>query len=212
VVIPQTTQHQMSLKVGCVVSHYKEWLSKDECALLINECKKETYIEGTNISGSAIQRLQKFYQDDGIYFSPIWHQRYGRWDAHVYPPWLTQLQDRLISFTNHPYNSALINLYRDGNDVITPHRDDQPIWGKCPSIISISLGATRTIVLEPVKYDPQNPRSIKRIDGNNIYYTLEAGDLFVMGGETQLHYVHSIPKDLMCSDPRWNITFRQMNI
>jgi alkylated DNA repair dioxygenase AlkB len=43
---------------------------------------------------------------------------------------------------------VLANLYRDGNDTMGWHSDDEPELGAQPIIASLSLGATRKFVLK----------------------------------------------------------------
>ena len=40
-------------------------------------------------------------------------------------------------------NSCFVNVYRDGNDGVGWHADDEKIFGKYPFIVSLSVGATR---------------------------------------------------------------------
>ncbi len=69
---------------------------------------------------------------------------------HEPQPWtpeLRRLLDRVQALTGHPYNSVLLNLYRDGNDGMGWHADDEPELGRNPAIASVSLGATRRFKL-----------------------------------------------------------------
>ena len=69
---------------------------------------------------------------------------------HEPQPWtpeLRRLRDRVQALTGHPYNSVLLNLYRDGNDGMGWHADDEPELGRNPVIASVSLGATRRFKL-----------------------------------------------------------------
>ena len=43
----------------------------------------------------------------------------------------------------HKSNSVLVNVYRDGNDYVSMHRDDEPLFDNTQPIASVSLGATR---------------------------------------------------------------------
>jgi alkylated DNA repair dioxygenase AlkB len=206
----ESVRYINGLKPGCAVIHYKGWLSPLGTRSLTAHCLSEAYIDGTTAVGTAVPRLQKYYQQDGTYFSPVWRQRYARWKAHSYPSCLSALETRINQSLGLECNSVLVNLYRDGNDTIAPHRDDQPSWGVNPTIVSLSIGSTRSFLLEPVLNDRLNPRSLKRDSGDSILLSLESGDLLVMKGETQLHYQHSIPREPSCSAPRWNLTFRKV--
>ena len=93
-------------------------------------------------------------------------------------------------------NSVLCNYYPDGNHMIPPHADNEKQLGNMPTILSISLGATRDFILQATT-------------GKTIYRVpLVNGSLLVMGGMTQTYWGHSIEKDTICTLPRINLTFR----
>ncbi len=50
---------------------------------------------------------------------------------------------------NYIFNSALITKFKDGNDHIGLHSDDEPSIVCNSDILTISLGETRTLVFEP---------------------------------------------------------------
>jgi alkylated DNA repair dioxygenase AlkB len=68
------------------------------------------------------------------------------------------------------YNSVLVNLYRDGNDSVSWHSDNEEINGSEPTIASVSLGATR-------RFDLRHKES-----GETVRVDLEDGSLLVMSG------------------------------
>lgn len=117
-------------------------------------------------------------------------------------PWLDALQPlrtRLQAETGQRFNSVLVNRYRSGNDAIGWHSDDEPELGAQPLIASLSLGATRRF-------------AFKRRDGAALKQTLELGhgDLLLMGGQTQRHYRHALPRTAKPVGERINLTFRQI--
>ena len=57
----------------------------------------------------------------------------------IYLPWIKE-----------SFNCALVNLYRNGDDHISPHRDDLRSHSN-NAIISVSLGATRIFVLVGIR-------------------------------------------------------------
>ncbi len=99
------------------------------------------------------------------------------------------------------FNSALINCYRDGQDSVAWHSDDEPELGKNPIVASVSLGETRAFKLRH-RYNSALP----------VYkMLLSAGDLLLMYGATQHHWHHEIPKTKKSVGERINITFRRVN-
>jgi alkylated DNA repair dioxygenase AlkB len=94
------------------------------------------------------------------------------------------------------FNSVLANLYRDGNDGVGKHADNEPELGQNPIIASFSFGASRNLDFY------HNKQSIKR------RVCLNAGSLLVMKGETQHYWQHCVAKTKKVSEPRINLTFR----
>lgn len=96
------------------------------------------------------------------------------------------------------FNSALINLYRDGNDSVAWHADNESELGPNPVIASISLGATRRFVLK------------KRNSSEKYQLELEHGSLLLMLPPLQRFWLHSLPKTKVTTSPRINVTFRDI--
>ncbi|MFP4694746.1 MAG: alpha-ketoglutarate-dependent dioxygenase AlkB family protein [Halothece sp.] len=116
-------------------------------------------------------------------------------------PWtdaLLEIKQKIETIAKVNFNSVLLNLYRDGNDGVAWHSDDEPELGKHPVIGSVSFGGERRFSF---KYrDQTNP---ERHDIN-----LKHGDYLLMQGETQQYWYHQIPKTKKPVSPRINLTFR----
>ena len=118
-------------------------------------------------------------------------------------PWFSELgdlRDRLSAKCGVRFNSALVNLYRSGQDSMGYHSDDEQELGKNPVIASLSLGASRRFLLRPRK-DNTLPK-------HNL--DLGQGCLLIMEGATQHRYKHSVPKTKKEVGERINITFRNV--
>ncbi len=96
------------------------------------------------------------------------------------------------------FNSVLANLYRDGNDSMGFHADDEPELGSNPVIASLSLGAER-----PLVFQNKDKTEIKTFDQPH-------GSLMLMQGATQSAWKHGIRKSKKISEPRINFTFRNI--
>lgn len=94
------------------------------------------------------------------------------------------------------FNSCLLNLYADGNQGMAWHSDDERELGRNPAIASVSLGATRRFVFKH-KHSSEKREIL-----------LQHGQLIIMHGETQNHWLHSIPKSAKVHSPRISLTFR----
>ncbi|MBV9720014.1 MAG: alpha-ketoglutarate-dependent dioxygenase AlkB [Candidatus Eremiobacteraeota bacterium] len=113
------------------------------------------------------------------------------------PPTLAEAAVRAAKAARTPFNSAGLNLYRDGRDSVAPHNDHlYEIVAGYP-IALISLGATRLMTIR----SKVKPRRVFDID-------LEEGSLLLMSYETQLHYDHGIPKTRAAVGPRLSIALR----
>jgi len=91
-----------------------------------------------------------------------------------------------------------LNLYPDGNSGMAWHRDAEKELVPDGSIASLSFGASRKFALKHIE-------SKEKLD-----FILHSGDLLEMCGETQQHWMHSVPKTKKVLEPRINLTFRQM--
>ncbi|RYZ68406.1 MAG: alpha-ketoglutarate-dependent dioxygenase AlkB [Proteobacteria bacterium] len=115
-------------------------------------------------------------------------------------PWTEALEiirTRIQSVTHESFAFALLNYYRDGQDSMGWHSDDERELGLNPTIASVSFGETRKFVLR------------RRADhANKISIELESGSLLLMRGETQAHWQHALPKTTRSHLPRINLTFR----
>ena len=106
--------------------------------------------------------------------------------------------------TNKPiYNMCLINFYRNGNDYIGFHADDEKQLIHEAPVYSISLGTTRKFRLKIKSKCYDDINSIDVMDIN-----LVSGSLLIMGGSCQKTHKHCIPKQKKVVDMRINLTFR----
>lgn len=142
-------------------------------------------------------RLVSWHADPGVAYtySGVKHE------PHPWTPQLGELRASLKTCVGG-FNSVLVNYYRDGDDSIGFHADDEPELGpEAPSnvlIASVSLGCKRRFVLK------------HRSTGEKKEFMLGGGDLLVMGGDVQQHWLHGVPKTTAPVLPRMNLTFRQV--
>lgn len=113
-------------------------------------------------------------------------------------PQVADLRSRLHADLGLRFNSVLINAYRNGQDSMGWHADDEPELGKNPLIASISLGAARI-------FRWREKPSCKS-DG----VELQQGSLLLLSGNFQHRYQHSVTKTRRETGLRINLTFRQV--
>ena len=97
---------------------------------------------------------------------------------------------------NQHFNSCLLNYYKDGNEGMSWHSDNEKTMGIEPIIASLSVGAAR-------KFSFKHNESKQKID-----LLLENGSLVIMQGKTQTYWKHALPQSSKIKLPRINLSFR----
>ena len=118
--------------------------------------------------------------------------------AHRFTPVLENLRVLVEQRSGHHFNSALVNLYRSGDDALGWHADDEPENGREPVIASVSFGTIRRFDLRH-----RETKETVRVD-------LTSGSLLLMSGATQHRWVHQVPRQRKVRTPRINVTFRRL--
>lgn len=137
-------------------------------------------------------RLIAWYGDKNYTYSGLTMHRNDWLDFLLY------IKAKIEPLANHQFNSVLLNYYRNGQDSMGWHSDNEPELGKNPVIASVSFGGVRRFMLK--SRDKKNPAKTE--------INLTDGSLLVMGGETQHYWLHQIPKTTKLVAPRINLTFR----
>lgn len=137
-------------------------------------------------------RLSAWYGDLGYSYSGI------QLEPEPWTDTLLDIRDRVQSLVGQHFNSVLLNYYRDQNDKMGMHSDDERELGRQPVIASLSLGETRTLLL----------RHKTRKDLKTVKLPLPCGSLLVMRGDTQQHWRHGISAERSHCGARINLTFR----
>lgn len=139
-----------------------------------------------------VPRLQAWYGDQD--------SQYKYSNLTMKPiPWtqeLIALKQKCETKTKVVFNSVLANLYRDGNDGMGRHADNEAELGKNPVIASVSFGQTRNLDF----YHNQTKQKVR--------VPLANGSLLLMRGATQDHWQHALAKTKKVLLPRINLTFR----
>ena len=141
-----------------------------------------------------IPRLQAWYADNEIEYT----YSGKKLQRHNWNNLLLEIKEKIENITSFKFNSVLANLYRDGNDSMGLHSDDEKELGKKPVIASLSLGETREI-----HFKHKNKKL-------NLIIPQASGQLIVMHGKTQEYWKHEIKKTKKIKKPRINLTFRNI--
>jgi alkylated DNA repair dioxygenase AlkB len=139
-------------------------------------------------------RLTALYADPGLVY---------KYSGVIYPaldwtPELDAIRRRVEVAAEAPFNSVLLNRYRDGNDSMGYHADAEPELGTNPIVPSLSFGAVRRFVLRHKKKK------------GRLEFDLGHGSLLIMAGTLQHFWVHALPKTARPVGERINLTFRNL--
>jgi alkylated DNA repair dioxygenase AlkB len=142
-----------------------------------------------------LPRLTSWYGDQGRSYT------YSGITSHP-SSWnkgLLYIKEEIEKISQMPFNSVLLNWYRNGEDHLNWHTDDEKELGSNPIIASVNFGETRDFVIR------RNDDPSKKIT-----IPLGHGTLLVMRGELQHFWQHSVPKRKKVKGSRFNLTFRKI--
>ena len=170
---------------GGQLTLYPSFMSLNDAHSTLNRLRDELVWSQSEIriagQKKLIPRLNCWMGDQEAHYSysgtPMIH--------HEWNPHCLTLKTRLEEVTQHHFNSVLANLYRDGQDSVSWHSDDEKELGPKPFIGVVSLGQNRRFDLRS-KQDHHNKISIE----------LNNGSLLLMSGGLQHTTEHCIKKRL----------------
>lgn len=190
---------QQLTMTGADVTYYPDIGIEDDDALLTHLlCEVPWRQQNITLFGKVHPqpRLEAWYGDSNAHYS------YSG-IVHRPTPWtheLQRLRAQVAALCQHEFNSVLLNYYRNGDDSMGLHADDEPELGRHPVIASLSLGATRRMYF----------RHRHKADIPTLSLDLPSGSLLIMAGATQENWKHGIRKTRRPCGPRINLTFRRV--
>lgn len=141
-----------------------------------------------------LPRLQTWHADPGIVYS----YSNNLLQTRPWTPLLYAIRAKIEDLLNYRFNSVLVNLYRNGEDYVGWHADNEPELGDRPFIASLTFGAERQFAF----------RHKQSFEQGQVL--LRSGSLLVMQPDFQHHWLHSIPMQKNVSRERINLTFRKV--
>ena len=129
-----------------------------------------------------------------------WHQEPRRTSTEARsqsdePFAIDDIRRELSQHYDMSFQGLFCNYYETGRDSVAWHADRIGRTEVDPLVAIISLGGPRTFRMRP------------QTGGPSWSISLESGDLLVMGGATQHHWEHAIPK-VAHAAPRMSVTMR----
>ena len=191
---------KIELRFGAWYQYQEDWIDADQSAALhswlvdnMSWEERVIYAFGKEVTQP---RLMSWcgdipYQYSGQILPPV-----------TIPEPLMTLLTALQEMCDTPFNHIVLNRYRDQQDHMSLHADNEPELGRNPVIAAISLGSERVFHMLPKarKGRYKHQRKLK----------LSNGSLLVMGGRMQHSWRHAVPKVNSAKGERINITFRYL--
>lgn len=180
-----------------LMDYHSNFFSAQECIDLMHRLKDTIQWKQETIQmyGKLLNtpRLTAWYGDN----SKTYAFSGKRYDPYAWTPELLMIKHRVEQAAGVNFNSVLLNNYRNGNDSVAWHADDEPELGVNPIIASVSFGQIR-------RFDVRHKRDHK------LKYSveLENGSLLIMKGDLQHNWEHQVPKSVKAIKDRINLTFR----
>ena len=133
-------------------------------------------------------RLSAYYGDKPYAYSGI------QLLPHPFTPLLVEIKTIVEKLATSSFNAVLLNRYRDGQDSMGWHADDEVVLGRNPVIASVNFGASRRFMLQH-----KTERMLKK-------------EFLLTHGSTQHYWRHQVPKTKQLLGERVNLTFRNIVI
>lgn len=130
------------------------------------------------------------------WFGPAYKYSSVQWPAAAVPAFLKPLFQRVSDHCQFPFNAVLLNYYRDGNDAMGWHSDNEPEMDAA-CIASLSFGQQRLFHFRHKQEECK------------LKVMLEGGSLLVMH-HFQDDWQHSVPRSKKHMEGRINLTFRRI--
>lgn len=115
-------------------------------------------------------------------------------------PWtnsLLEIKQEVEKLCGCTFNFVLINRYKDGDDCIGQHKDNEGDLSQDHPIASLSFGETRKVIF-------------KRQNFEDVCLDLKDNSMLVMKSPTNKFWTHGIPRQSERNGVRLNLTFRNI--
>jgi alkylated DNA repair dioxygenase AlkB len=131
----------------------------------------------------------------GTWFDEPRHTGLHARAGHELPSAIQHIRAELTSHYDRAFTGLFCNYYRSGSDGVAWHADRIGRTEIDPLVAIVSLGGPRTFLMRPFG------------GGDSERFTLHSGDLLIMGGASQHHWEHAVPKCEHAA-PRISVTMR----
>jgi alkylated DNA repair dioxygenase AlkB len=141
-------------------------------------------------------RLTAWYGDSGVDYSLTGKSL----QPMPWTPELLMIKNRIEPYSGAKFDSVLLNYYRDGNDSVSWHTDNDGVPGKNWIVASVSFGQERTF-------------DFRLTQDHSVKYSVELENCsyLLMKAGFQENWQHRVPKSKQIMRPRINLTFRVLH-
>lgn len=154
-------------------------------------------------------RICTQHRNVGFFSDTVSTYRYSGRDHRAAP--MTYKLQAILNQVNliikSDFNSILINKYKDGNDYISAHSDDEKTIDQAHGVVSISSGSSRIFRIR----DKPTKQIVADIPTRNDVI-LQMCPKLPDGRSFQKTYTHEVIKDKAITEPRYSLTFRKFRI
>ncbi len=180
---------------GANIFLYREYYSNQTTQEIQKELRKEVKWEKVKIKLFGKEylspRLSAWYGEKSYEYSG------HKWKKNIWPKSIIKIKEDVEKLTSLKFNGVLVNLYRNGQDSMGWHSDNEKELGYDPKIVSVVFGEKRRFLIRD-----------KKLKKNKKEIEFENGDIMLMGSGIQKKWEHSIPKTAKTVGERINLTFR----
>ena len=113
---------------------------------------------------------------------------------------LKEITKKINEVFNTNFNTILMNVYKNGLDNISLHKDKEVGWVKNTGFLTLSFGAERDFQIKEVKTNKIN--TILHKNGMGILMDYPMNDF----------YLHGVPVRKKVKDTRISLTFREIEV
>jgi alkylated DNA repair dioxygenase AlkB len=193
--IKELKKKEIRLFGGGRITYIENFLTEDECNELIKHMDNDIpWVQRTKTIGDRIIKTPRL----------LWAMRnsernitnvYTATESSEWTDKIKEVKGKIEKETNFIFEYAQMNRYRNGDDYIGFHSDNEVKDGDI--IASLSLGATRRFLFKN-----------KNIPSRNYEMFLKGGSLLIMDDDAGKNkWKHCLPK-MKHAGERFNITFR----
>lgn len=185
------------LKADGTATYVSNFLPTDAADTLLHQALEQISWQklSTTVFGQthAVPRLSAWFSevDRSYSYSGCCHK------SQPMPRFVRQLQQSIVGYTRCPFNSVLVNLYKDGEHCVGWHADNEPELDSNQPIASLSVGVVRDF------------RFRHRLNKQRtVTISSEHGSLLMMYPPIQEFWEHTLPRRTKSKLPRVNFSFR----